>query len=183
MAIPISTIKQKCCDNDLSTFTIIDGDSLDPNDPTCDKIIECRNKYILVEEKSLLLRFCTLCCQEAGHDLESYKYDNGGITYLRLTDIITLIQLMNEDIKKRILSEMISSMLSTSMNKVSNTTHILSTDPRFIPGKAKGMKPLYLYCKSGKPIDMVMAMWLSRDRKTPFIECMALKNRLTTECL
>lgn len=182
MAIPISTVKQRCCDNDLSAFTVIDGDSLHPNDPTCDKIIECGSKYILVEEKSLILRFCTLCCQEVGHDLESYKYENGGTTYLRLTDIISLIHTISIDIKKRILAEMVSSMLNTSMSKVSNTTYILSTDPRFDPTKAKGMKPLYLYCNSGKPIDMVMALWLSRDRKTPFIECTALKDKLMEEC-
>lgn len=182
MAIPINTIKQKCCDNDLSTFTVIDGDSLDQNDPTCDKIIECGNKYILIEEKSLILRFCTLCCEEAGHNLESYKYVNNGITYLRLTDIFNLIHPMSIDIKKRILAEMTTSMLTTSMSKVSNTTHILSTDSRFDPAKAKGMKPLYLYCKSGKAIDAIMAAWLSRNKKTPFIECTALKNKLMTEC-
>lgn len=182
MAIPISAVKQKCCDNDLSSFTIIDGDTLDQNGSTCDKIIECADKYILVEEKSLLLSFCDLCCREVGHNLESYKYNENNVIYLRITDVIKLIQPMDENIKKRILAEMTSSMLATSLNKVSNTTHILSTDCKFDKNKAKNMKTLYLYCKSGKPIDIIMATWLSRNQKTPFIECATLKMRLQANC-
>ena len=57
MGIPLTRIKQNCCDSHLSTYTIIDGDSLDNSGSTCDKIIECIDKYILIEEKSMSFGF------------------------------------------------------------------------------------------------------------------------------
>lgn len=173
MAIPIANIQEGCCDHDLSNFTIINGDRLDPVGSTCDKIIECSDKYILVEEKSLLFGFFDLCLRELNIDLETYKYKNNGVTYLRISDVILVIQNLNTDIKKRLLSENITTLLSSSLKKVSNTTHLLAT--KFNSDKTADMPIFYLYCNSGKPIDRIMSNWLSRNKRNIFIECNDLK--------
>jgi len=176
VAIPIAKIQEGCCNSDLSQFTIIEGDALDSAGSTCDKIIVCSDKYILVEEKSLLFGFFNLCFKELNIDLETYKYSNSGIIYLKITDVILQIQSLNINIKERILAENIASLLSTSLKKVSNTTHLLAT--QCDSTKTANMPIFYLYCNSGKPIDMIMSTWLSRDRKNVFIECTDLKKIL-----
>lgn len=176
MAIPIAKIQEACCDNDLNDFSIIDGDSLDSVGFTCDKIIECSDKYILVEEKSLLFGFFNLCCIELDIDLEDYKYENTGVIYLKISDVISSISSLNTDIKERLLAENVASLLSTSLSKVSNTTHLLAT--QFNSNKTANMPIFYLYCNSGEPIDLIMSTWLSRNRKNIFIECNDLKNYL-----
>ncbi|MFT5835760.1 MAG: hypothetical protein ACI9RG_000653 [Sulfurimonas sp.] len=175
MAISVASIQEGCCDSDLSQFTIIDGDALDSVGATCDKIIECHDKYILIEEKSLLMAFFDLCCNEVGQDLENYKYDNE--SNLRIDNVISLVNSLNIEVKKRILSDTIVSMISTSAKKASNTTDILNK--QFDNTKTNDMPVFYLYCNSGKPIDRVMSNWLSRNRKNLFIECQDLKQRLT----
>lgn len=176
MAIPVSKIQEGCCDNDLSSYNIIDGDSLDSVGSTCDKIIECSDKYILVEEKSLLFGFFHLCLKELNIDLESYKFYDNGTQHLKISEIITAIQSLNRDIKERILAENITNLLYTSLKKVSNTTHILSTQRD--SNKTHNMQIFYLYCKSGKPIDRIMNNYLSKNRKNIFIECNDLKSYL-----
>jgi hypothetical protein len=176
VAIPIAKIQEKCCDNDLSQFTIIDGDALDNIGSTCDKIIECTDKYILVEEKSLLFGFFNLCFNELNMDLETYKYNNNSIVYLKISDVIASIQTLSIDVKERILAENIASLLSSSLRKVSNTTNILAT--KLDSKKTENMPIFYLYCNSGRPIDLLMSTWLSRNRKNIFIECTDLKTYL-----
>lgn len=178
MAIPISNIQEGCCDIAFNSFTVHDGDSLDSVGSTCDKIIECRDTYILVEEKSLLFSFFDKCCKELDKDLETYKYMEEGVTYLEIDEVMTLIHTLSEDVKKRILAENLATLLMTSAKKASNTTQILCTNPDFNSEKTKNMPIFYLYCKSKKPIDRIMSNWLSRDRKNIFIECSALRSKL-----
>ena len=184
MAIPISNIQEGCCDTDLSQCTIIDGDSLDRIGSTCDKIIECSDKYILVEEKSIILAFLNNCCKEADINVDKeydfinkYKAINNGIEYINISAIIDeIVRHMNEDVKKRILSDTVVDMISTSAKKASNTTDILNK--RYDNTKTSHMLTFYLYCNSGKPIDGIMSIWLSRYKKNIFIECNALKTYL-----
>jgi hypothetical protein len=180
VAIPVSKIKEHCCDNDLSNFNVIKGDLLDQVGSTCDLIIECNDKYILIEEKSILFDFLNKCCKEASIDLDAtYKYSNNNVTYLKVSEIInTIIQPMDINIKKRILSETITNMTCDSAKKASNTTDILNK--RFDNAKTADMEILYLYCASGKAIDRIMNTWLSRYKKNFFIECQALKSKLQT---
>ena len=176
MAIPIAKIKEGCCDSDLSPFTIIYGDSLDNVGSTCDKIIECDDKYVLIEEKSLLLAFFDSCCKENSKSLEHYKDEQGGTSQLKVSELITLIQSMNIDVKKRIFSETVSTLLSSSLSKVSNTTHILATNHNNT--KTANMPVFYMYCNSGTAVDSIMHIFVSQIKRTPFIECSILKNRL-----
>ena len=182
MGIPVTSIHEGCCNSNLSEFSIIDGDLLDSVGSTCDKIIECSDKYILVEEKSIIFAFLNNCCNEISISLDDkYKFINDGVTYIDIDKIIDeVIRDMDINIKKRILSDTIVDMISTSAKKASNTTDILNK--RYDASKTTNMAIFYLYCNSGKPIDMVMSSWLSRYKKEIFIECNDLKNDLQERC-
>lgn len=181
MAIPIASIKEKCCDSNLTEFKIIDGDSLDINNSTCDKIIECSNKYILIEEKSLYLGFFDNCCREVGQSLETYKVDVDGVIYLKISDLIALARTLNMETKKRIFHQTIANLLSSSLKKASHTTHLLAT--KFNIAKTADMPILYLYCDSKTPADILMHILVSTlHKKTPFIVCERLKLKLIEDC-
>ena len=181
MEIPIKRIKEGCCDSNLEQFTPIDGDTLDRVGSTCDKIIECNDRYYLIEEKSLLMGFFNLSLKEIGESLEKYKYHENGIVYLKIDKIIDKIHSLHFETKRRLLAENINSMLMTSLKKVSNITDILVK--QFDANKTANMPIFYLYCKSGKSIDRVMSNYLSRHRKNIFIDCDKLKEKLEQECL
>lgn len=182
MGIPIASIKEKCCDSDLSAFTIIEMDELDNVGSTCDKVIECADKYYLVEEKSIFLSFFTNCCKELDLSFDTeYKYLENGITYLKIDELFTLSQSMNTEVKRRILSESIVNLINTSAKKASNTTDILNK--QFDATKTSDMSTFYLYCKSGHEVDSLLSVLLSRYKKTLFIECQKLKEKLEQHCL
>jgi len=180
VAIPLGKIKENCCDNDLSAFSITDGDELDKINSTCDKIIECSNKYILVEEKSILLGFFDKCCINLGKNLEDYKYVNYDIEYLKISDVISLIQSIAISEKKLMLSEIITSLLFSSAKKISNTTSLLCKQDE--TDKTDGILTFYLYCSSGHPIDTILYSWLSGYKNNIFLECQDLKVKLEEEC-
>jgi len=184
VGIPIRNIKEKCCDSDLSAFRIIEMDELDDVGSTCDKVIECHDKYYLVEEKSILLSFFTNCCEELNIDFDvEYKYDEEGITYLKIDEVIALIQTINTEVKRRILSDSMVNLINTSAKKASNTTDILNKNSQFDSNKTDDMPIFYLYCKSGYEVDRFITSLLSRYKKTLFIECQKLKEKLEEECL
>ncbi len=180
MGIPIEYIKQGCCDSQLSSFSIINADKLDDIGSTCDKVIDCNNKYILVEEKSILIGFFHKCCMELGKNFDSYKYTIDNIEYLKLTELMKLIRSLDKSTKKMLLSEKIVDLLTSSPKKASNTTDILCK--KYDNTKTSDMSVFYLYCNSGKPIDMIMYSWLSRYKNNIFIECQALKQKLEEDC-
>ncbi len=182
MGIPLRTIKEHCCDSNLSAFTIIDMDALDNVGSTCDKVIECSNTYYLVEEKSILFSFFDNCCKELGLSIDSdYKYLEGNIKYLNIDGLFELTQSMDIEVKRRILSDSIVNLTNTSAKKASNTTNILNK--QFDNTKTDNMPTFYLYCNSGHEVDMLLATLLSRYKKTLFIECQKLKSKLEGKCL
>jgi len=181
VGIPVSNLQEGCCDTHLNRFSPIDGDSLDSVGSTCDKIIECNEKYYLIEEKSLLMGFFDLSLKELNDNLEEYKYIENSITFLNIDEVISKIHTLSTETKRRLLAENINNMLMSSPKKVSNTTDILVK--QFDSSKTSNMPIFYLYCKSGKSIDRVMSNYLSRNRKNIFIECQKLKEKLEEECV
>jgi hypothetical protein len=81
----------------------------------------CEDKYYLVEEKSITLSFLDNCCRELNLKLDDYKYMDSEIQYLKISEVISLIQPMNNETKRRILSDTIVNMINTSAKKASNT--------------------------------------------------------------
>jgi len=181
VAIPIGSIKEKCCDSTLASFSVIEMDELDNVGSTCDKVIECADKYYLVEEKSITLSFLDNCCREINKDFDSYKYKDNEIIYLKIDELISLVQAMDIEVKRRILSDTIVNMTNTSAKKASNTTDILNK--KFDSSKTSNMSAFYLYCNSGTPIDMIIHTLLSKYKNTIFLECLKLKEKLEQECL
>jgi hypothetical protein len=181
VGIPIDNIKEKCCDSDLSRFTIIEMDALDDVGSTCDKVIECNDKYYLVEEKSILLSFFANCCKEQGFSLDDdYKYIENEIKYLNIDGLFELTQSMDREIKRRILSDTMVNLINTSAKKASNTTTILNK--QFDATKTDDMSIFYLYCNSGHEVDMLLTSLLSLYKRTLFIECQKLKSKLEENC-
>ena len=181
MAIPIARVKEKCCDEELSAFTVIDMDCLDNIGSTCDKVIECKNRYYLVEEKSITLSFLDNCCKELELNLDDFKYIADNMEYLKISEVIAHIQPMSIDTKRRILSDSIVNMINSSAKKASNTTDILNK--QFNNQMTANMPTFYLYCNSQTPIDLIIHRLLTFYKKTTFIECLKLKEKLSKECI
>ena len=181
MGICLANIKEGCCDDILSDYTIINADELDSNNPTCDKVIECNDKYLLIEEKSIIIGFLHECCNELGRNFDSYKYGTSNEN-IDIDALLVLVHKLSREKKEAILSIKITNLLTSSLNKVSNTTAILCNETKYDSSKTRGMKTYYLYCKTGTPLDRVMYLWLSRYKKNVFIECQALKGKLENEC-
>ena len=139
MGIHLKNLEEGCCDKYPSSLSYLDGDGLDANRDTCDKIIECDDKYILVEEKSFILGFFNACCKESKTNLGSFM--NDGIIS---DDIIPFIdETFSLEEKKRIFAESVTTLFMSSLDKVSNTTHILATN--YNNDKSKNMPIIYLY--------------------------------------
>ncbi len=180
MDILVKSVKEKCCDAQLEAYTVIGMDCLDDIGSTCDKVIECKEKYYLVEEKSITFSFLDNCCKEVSKSVDDYKYIDDNAEYLRIDEVIQLIQPINVDVKKRILSDSIVNLIHDSPKKASNTTDILNK--QFNSQKTSDMPIFYLYCNSGTAIDMIIHRLLIRYKRTFFIECLKLKEKLEQEC-
>ena len=180
MDILVKSVKEKCCDEHLKTYSIIDMDCMDDVGSTCDKVIECKDKYYLVEEKSITFSFLDNCCKEMNKSVDDYKYSEDNVEYLKIDEVIKIIQLIDVDVKKRILSDSIVNLTSDSPKKASNTTDILNK--QFNNQKTSNMPIFYLYCNSGTPIDMIIHRLLRQYKRTFFIECLKLKEKLEQEC-
>ncbi len=180
MDILVSSIKEGCCNSHLSSYFTIDMDCLDDVGSTCDKVIECNDKYYLVEEKSIVFAFLNNCCKEIGKILDDYKYNDNNSVYLKIDDVITLIQSIHIEVKKRILSDTIVNLIHDSAKKSSNTTDILNK--QFNSSKTSNMSIFYLYCNSGTPIDRIINRILEKYKRTFFIECLKLQEKLEEEC-
>jgi len=176
VGIHLKSLKEGCCDKYPSSLSYLDGDDFDANRATCDKIIECDDKYILVEEKSFVLGFFNACCEESKKSLGNFMKD-GVIT----DGIIPFIdEKFSLEEKKRIFAESVTKLFMSSLDKVSNTTHILATS--YNNDKSKNMPIIYLYCNSGKSkIDRLASLSLAKyknEKKQVMVECNKLEKFL-----
>lgn len=175
MGIHLDNLKEGCCEYPTS-LSYLDGDTFDPNRATCDKIIECNDKYILVEEKSFVLGFFNACCAEKKKSLGNFLQE--GILNDKLICFIDDNFTLEE--KKRIFAENVVQLFMSSLEKVSNTTHILATN--YNTDKSKNMPIIYLYCKSGQSkIDKLISLSLAKyknEKKQVMVECVKLEKFL-----
>lgn len=175
MGIHLETLKEGCC-NYPPALSYLNGDEFDANRATCDKIIECDDKYILVEEKSFVLGFFNACCVEKKKSFGSFIEE--GILNDDLVIFIDKNFTLEE--KKRIFAESVTRLFMSSLDKVSNTTHILAT--KHSTSKSANMPIIYLYCKSGKSkIDRLVSLSLAKyknEKKHVMVECDKLEKFL-----
>jgi len=176
VGIHLENLKEGCCDKYPSTLSYLDGDKFDANRATCDKIIDCNDRYILVEEKSFILGFLNACCREKKQNISSFMEED------ILSDelILFLDENFTLDEKKRIFAENVTTLFMSSLDKVSNTTHILATE--YDKDKSRNMPIIYLYCKSGKSkIDKLASLSLAKyknEKKQVMIDCDKLEKFL-----
>ena len=175
VGIYLSQLKEGCCQYPTH-LSYLDGDKFDSNRATCDKIIECNDKYILVEEKSFILGFLSACCTEKNKSIGTFIKD----TVLDDELLSFIDKNYNSEEKKRIFAESVTRLFMSSLDKVSNTTHILATE--YDNEKSKNMPIIYLYCKSGKsPIDRLASLSLAKyknEKKQVMVECSKLEKFL-----
>ena len=176
MGIHLKNLKEGCCDKYPSSLSYLDGDEFDANRATCDKIIDCNDRYILVEEKSFILGFFNACCKEKKQNI-SFFIEDGILS----DDLISFIdENFTLDEKKRIFAESVTTLFMSSLDKVSNTTHILATE--YERDKSRNMPIIYLYCKSGKSkIDKLVSLSLAKyknEKKQVMVECDQLEKFL-----
>lgn len=178
MGISIKNLSEGCCEDIEKLPNIFKGDELDPNNETCDIIIECEDKYILVEEKSLFLGFFNECCKIGGENLGFYKSDDKSEIK---DELIEKIHKLENSKKNELFAQNVATLLMSSLEKVSTTTNILSTDPSFDNNKAKAMPTFYLYCETNTKIDELAKVLLRKymnNKKQTFIECKRLTEYL-----
>jgi len=179
VAIPLKKIKEGCCDNQLNEFVVVDGDALDSLGSTVDKVIECKDRYYLVEEKSILLDFFNKVCQKRKIKFHDFKYTEENSEYFGFTKISEQLSEMSLEEKQSLFNESIIDMIGSSGKKASNTTDILNK--KYDNTKTSNMPMIYLYCNSGKAIDKIVQRVLQK-RKITFFECQKLKEKLEQEC-
>jgi len=176
VGIHLEELEEGCCDKYPSSLSYIDGDSLDANRATCDKIIDCVDRYILVEEKSFILGFLNASCEE--REISIGTFIENGILSDSLMSFIN--EAFTHDEKKRIFAESVTKLFMSSLDKVSNTTHILATE--YDKEKSKNMPIIYLYCRSGKSeIDRLANLSLAKyknEKKQVMVECDKLEKFL-----
>jgi len=175
VGIHLTSLKEGCCEYPAH-IKYLDGDKFDSNRATCDMIVECDDKYILIEEKSFILGYLSACCEEKKKSIGSFMTDS-----VLNDDLMTFIEdNYSKEEKKRIFAESVTKLFMSSLDKVSNTTHILATD--YNPIKSKNMPIIYLYCKSGKsPIDKLATLSLAKyknEKKQVMVECGKLEKFL-----
>ncbi len=175
MGIHLNTLKEGCCEYP-SALSYLDGDDFDANRATCDKIIECGSRYILVEEKSFVLGFLQACCQEKKVNFGKFIVEDSLSD--EFFEFIETNFTLEE--KKWLFAESVTKLFMSSLDKVSNTTHILAT--QYCAEKSKNMPIIYLYCNSGNsPVDKLASLSLSKyknEKKQVMIECQKLEKFL-----
>lgn len=175
MGIHLKNLLEGCCEYPHQLL-FLDGDDFCQNRATCDKVIECKDKYILLEEKSFIFAFFEQCCKEKKESMGKY-IDNGKFTE-KLFDFIDSNFTIDE--KRRVFAESTMRLFMSSLDKVSNTTHILAT--QYNEEKSTNMPIIYLYCKSqNSPIDSLANIALSKyknEKKQIMVECSKLEKFL-----
>jgi len=171
VGIHLASLTEGCCEYP-SSVSLLDGDKLSSNRATCDKVIECNDRYILVEEKSFILGFFNECCNEKGKKLNNFL-DKETL----IDDFFVFVEeSFSTEEKRRLFAESVTKLFMSSLDKVSNTTHFLATS--YDPKKSENMPVIYLYCKSGvSKVDKLASISLSKyknEKKQVMVECSQL---------
>lgn len=174
MGIRIKDISENCCKyleglNPLKLDEYKDDKSMS----SIDNILECQDKYIFIEEKSFLLEYFRLAGKKVNKNIIPDK--DGNIT----DDFLDTISTISTSDKKALFHKAVSDKLLSLTNKIKDTTFILCKDDSFCDKKIKNAKTVYLYCKSGHPIDGILSIvFNAKQHKEKIIACNDLEKYL-----
>ena len=169
MGVCIADLEQGCCEylNNLDTY---DVDEDTDSNPTIDNILECDDKYILIEEKSFLLHFFRNACR--GRKKFNSFIDNGELNDSYFDFLATFSKEEKSDIFKKCSLELLEEM----PKKVTTTIGYLEHE-----NKIENSKNVILYCNSSTEIDVIASILFARynnEEENTVLECGKLKKFL-----
>jgi len=173
VGIHLNSLKEGCCKylNSLDTLDL-DTYKEDKTMSSVDKILECDDKYIFIEEKSFLLDYFRLAGKKCKYE---FIPKNGEISDKFLEKVSTL----DIEIKKQLFYKAVAEKSLSSNEKTRDTTFILCNDDKFCNEKIRKSKIIYLYCKTGTPVDKIAnIIFNSASKKDKSIECSKLEKYL-----
>ena len=169
MGVCIGDLEQGCCEylNKLDTH---DGDKDTDTDPTIDNILECDDKYVLIEEKSFLLHFFRKACE--GKKKYSSFIKDGNLE----VDYFDFLATFSKKEKSNIFKECSLELLEEMPKKVATTIGYLEHKH-----KIENSKNVILYCDSGTEIDTIASIIFARynnEEENTVLECGKLEKFL-----
>jgi len=174
VGISLSTLTEGCCEHlkKLSTTNLDDYKS-DKCSSSIDRLLECDDKYILIEEKSFLLDYFRLAGKEA--KIQFQPIDEK----VQDTFLETIKELPRET-KEKIMYKSFSEKTLSSADKIKDTMILLCQDENFCNEKIKKSKIIYLYCKSNNLyVDKLLnIIFNSKQADKKIIECSKLDKYL-----
>ncbi len=174
MGISLSTLTEGCCDK-LNSLTTVNLDEYkeDKSSSSIDRLLECNDKYILIEEKSFLLDYFRLASQEAK---VKFLPINGNIE----NSFLDAIKELPRDIKEKTMYKSFSEKTLSSADKIKDTIIMLCQDEQFCNDKIKKSEIIYLYCNSNNlHVDKLLnIIFNSKKTKQKIVECTKLDKYL-----
>lgn len=169
MGVCISSLEEGCCEY-LNNLGCIDGDALSDTEPTVDNILECDDKYVLIEEKSFLLDFFRKSCKDRK------KFSDFIKNRILEDDFFDFLNTLDKKEKSTLFRQCSLELLEEIPRKVTTTLAYLEDTE-----KTKNSKNVILYCNSGTEIDKIASIIFARynnEEKNTVIECKQLEKFL-----
>jgi hypothetical protein len=172
VGISLKSLSEGCCEYLESLGCInLDKEKEDKTMSSVDKVLECHDKYIFIEEKSFLLEYFNLAAKKINI---SFCPKDGIIEDEFLEDISQL----QKETKKELMNKAFADKLLSISDKVKDTTLILFEKANS-KEKLKNARMIYLYCHSGTPIDTLLSLTFNKQKhKEKIIACKDLENYL-----
>ena len=169
MGVCISSLEEGCCDY-LTSLSPIDGDTFDSKKKTVDNILECDDKYILIEEKSFILDFFRKVCK--GKKKFSHFIKEGMLE----DTFFDFLGTLESSEKRKVFQASALELLDAMPEKVQTTLTYLDNDV-----KVSNSINVILYCKSETEIDRLASILFARyndEEENTVIECDKLEKFL-----
>lgn len=169
MGVCIEHLEEKCCDY-LTSLSPINGDDLDENNKTVDNILECNDKYILIEEKSFILDFFRKSC--VGRKRFSHFIKDGMLE----DDFFDFLNTLDKKEKSDVFKKGSLELLDVMPQKVKITLTYLENET-----KISNSLNIILYCNSGTEIDKIASVIFARynnEEENTVLECQKLEKFL-----
>ncbi len=173
MGISLKSISEGCCKylEQLETINL-DEYKKDKTMSSVDKVLECEDKFIFIEEKSFILDFFRLAAKRKNI---RFIPENDEIS----DNFLDKISDLSKETKRELLYKVISDKTLSLSDKIKDTTMILCEDDKFCNKKIQKASTVYLYCKSGLEIDRLFSITFnSKKQKEKIVECDRLKDYL-----
>ena len=169
MGVCIKDLEEKCCGY-LTSLSPRSGDDFDDNQKTIDNILECKDKYILIEERSFILDFFRKAC--IGRKKFSHFIQDGRLE----EDFFTFLETISSEEKSNLFRKSAMELLDAIPDKVRVTLSYLEDKV-----KTSNSLNVILYCKSETEIDKIASILFARynnEEENTILECDKLEKFL-----